>query len=101
MHRLQAVAHVGQRAADDHAHGVVEIGLASSHRGVPLYLLSNAPGFLDRWLRGPAQAKHPFVGRFRDFIVSGHVGCWKPDAAIFELICRTGGFSPQGCSLHR
>jgi 2-haloacid dehalogenase len=63
--------------------------------GVPLYLLSNAPGFLDRWLRGPAQAKHPFVGRFRDFIVSGHVGCWKPDAAIFELICRTGGFSPQ------
>lgn len=63
--------------------------------GVPLYLLSNAPGFLDRWLRGPAQAKHPFVGRFRDFIVSGHVGCWKPDAAIFELTCRTGGFSPQ------
>ena len=63
--------------------------------GVPLYLLSNAPGFLDRWLRGPAQAKHPFVGRFRDFIVSGHVGCWKPDAEIFELTCRRGGFSPQ------
>lgn len=63
--------------------------------GVPLYLLSNAPGFLDRWLRGPARAKHPFVGRFRDFIVSGHVGCWKPDAAIFELACRTGGFSPR------
>ena len=26
MHRLQAVAHVGQRAADDHAHRVIEVG---------------------------------------------------------------------------
>ena len=26
MHRLEAVAHVGQRAADDHAHRVVEVG---------------------------------------------------------------------------
>ena len=25
MHRLQAVAHVGQRPADDHAHGVIEV----------------------------------------------------------------------------
>ena len=63
--------------------------------GVPLYLLSNAPGFLDAWLRGPAQARHPFIGHFRDFVVSGNVRCWKPDAAIFELTCRTGGFSPQ------
>lgn len=63
--------------------------------GVPLYLLSNAPGFLDAWLRGPARTKHPFVGRFRDYVVSGHVGCWKPDAAIFELTCRTGGFRPR------
>ena len=28
VHRLQAVAHVRQRAADDHAHGVIEIGAA-------------------------------------------------------------------------
>ena len=27
LHRLQAVAHIGQRARDDHAHGVVEIRL--------------------------------------------------------------------------
>ena len=26
VHRLQAVAHVGQRAGDDHAHGVIEVG---------------------------------------------------------------------------
>lgn len=63
--------------------------------GVPLYLLSNAPGFLDAWLRGPARRSHPFIGRFRDYVVSGHVRCWKPDAAIYQLVCRTGGFSPQ------
>jgi 2-haloacid dehalogenase len=63
--------------------------------GVPLYLLSNAPGFLDAWLRGPARERHPFVRHFRDFVVSGHVGCWKPDAAIFELTCRRGGFAPE------
>ena len=26
MHRLQPVAHVGQRARHDHAHGVIEVG---------------------------------------------------------------------------
>ncbi len=62
--------------------------------GTPLYLLSNAPGFLDAWLRGPARAKHPFIGRFRDYVVSGHVKCWKPNADIYELVCRTGGFQP-------
>src|SRR5471030_2448061 len=65
-----------------------------SAAGTPLYLLSNAPGFLDAWLRGPARAKHPFIGCFRDFVVSGFVGCWKPDAAIYELVCRAGGFQP-------
>jgi 2-haloacid dehalogenase len=63
--------------------------------GVPLYLLSNAPGFLDAWLRGPGRARHPFIGCFRDYVVSGHVRCWKPDAAIYQLVCRAGGFSPQ------
>jgi hypothetical protein len=28
MHRLQAVADVGQRAPHDHAHGVIEVALA-------------------------------------------------------------------------
>lgn len=62
--------------------------------GIPLYLLSNAPAFLDAWLRGPSHARHPFLGRFRDYVVSGHVRCSKPDAAIYELVCRTGGFQP-------
>lgn len=63
--------------------------------GTPLYLLSNAPAFLDGWLRVDAATTHPFIGCFRDFVVSGLVGCSKPDAAIYDLVCRTGGFQPQ------
>ena len=66
------------------------------HRaGIPLYLLSNAPDFLDAWLRGRGRDRHPFFGLFRDYIVSGRVKCWKPDAAIYDLVCRAGGFRPQ------
>lgn len=63
--------------------------------GTPLYLLSNAPNLLDPWLRGPARERHPFIGHFRDYVVSGLVGHSKPDAAIYELVCRTGGFAPE------
>ncbi|MCW5736532.1 MAG: HAD family phosphatase [Enhydrobacter sp.] len=62
--------------------------------GTPLYLLSNAPNLLDTWLRGPALQRHAFLGRFRDYVVSGLVGHSKPDRAIFDLVCRTGGFEP-------
>src|SRR3712207_8837917 len=31
MHRLQAVAHIGQRPAHDHAHGVIQIGRSEEH----------------------------------------------------------------------
>lgn len=62
--------------------------------GTPLYLLSNAPNLLDVWLRGAARQRHPFLGLFRDYVVSGRVGHSKPDGAIFELVCRTGGFEP-------
>jgi 2-haloacid dehalogenase len=63
--------------------------------GTPLYLLSNAPALLDPWLRGPAHRRHPFIGLFRDYVVSGLVGCSKPDTAIYTLACRTGGFEPD------
>jgi 2-haloacid dehalogenase len=63
--------------------------------GTPLYLLSNAPDLLDRWLRGRARRRHPFIGLFRDYVVSGLVKCSKPDAAIYQLACRTGGFAPH------
>jgi 2-haloacid dehalogenase len=60
----------------------------------PLYLLSNAPGFMDAWLRGPSHRRHPFLRHFHDYFVSGRVGHSKPDAAIYRLVCRTGGFQP-------
>jgi 2-haloacid dehalogenase len=60
----------------------------------PLYLLSNAPAFLDTWARGRGQRRHPFLVCFRDVVVSGLVGCCKPDAAIYQLVCRTGNFQP-------
>jgi 2-haloacid dehalogenase len=62
--------------------------------GTPLFLLSNAPNLLDPWLRGAARQRHPFLGLFRDYVVSGLIGHAKPDAAIYELVCRTGGFQP-------
>ncbi len=63
--------------------------------GTPLYLLSNAPGFMDGWLRGTAHRRHPFLGHFHDYVVSGLVGYSKPDAAIYRLACSRGGFSPE------
>lgn len=60
--------------------------------GTPLFLLSNAPALLDPWLRGAGRQRHPFLGRFRDYVVSGQVGHIKPDRAIYDLVCRTGGF---------
>jgi len=62
--------------------------------GTRLYLLSNAPDLLDAWLRGSATQRHPFLGRFRDYVVSGQVKCSKPDRAIYDLACRVGGFGP-------
>lgn len=62
--------------------------------GTPLYLLSNAPAFLDGWLRGPAHRRHPFLGHFRDYVVSGKVGCAKPGPEIYDLVCRAGRFHP-------
>jgi 2-haloacid dehalogenase len=63
--------------------------------GTPLYLLSNAPAFLDAWARGRGRRQHPFLACFRDVVVSGLVGCCKPDAAIYRLVCRTGNFHPS------
>jgi 2-haloacid dehalogenase len=63
--------------------------------GTPLYLLSNAPDLVDAWLRGPAAQRHPFLGHFRDFVVSGEVKCSKPGRAIYDLACRVGGFRPH------
>jgi 2-haloacid dehalogenase len=63
--------------------------------GTPLYLLSNAPDLLDAWLRGPAVQRHPFLGLFRDYVVSGRIKHSKPDRAIYDHACRVGPFEPE------
>lgn len=80
---------------NDHSFPEMAALVERLHRaGTPLYLLSNAPGFLDDWLRGPGQRRHPFLGCFRDYVVSGRVGHLKPAAAIYDLVCQAGGFAP-------
>jgi 2-haloacid dehalogenase len=67
--------------------------------GTPLHLLSNAPAFMAGWLSGPSHRRHPFLGRFRSYVVSGAVGCAKPDAAIYDLVCRQAGVEPVAAVL--
>lgn len=63
------------------------------HRnGVALYALTNMPaekwpGYKERW---------PVFGLFRDVIVSGEEGVFKPDPAIFRIALeRMGGLQPH------
>src|ERR1700681_4774591 len=60
MHRLQSVADIGQRAADDHRHGIVEIR--------PLHLLFNVDG-LNIQRAGTVAAGRRSEGKFRVLIV--------------------------------
>jgi 2-haloacid dehalogenase len=104
-HRLKAM-HPGKEALIDAFYGrfdemnehtfpdIIALVERLHAAGTPLYLLSNAPDILDTWLRGPARRRHPALGLFRDFVVSGLVKCSKPDAAIYQLACRTGAFEP-------
>jgi hypothetical protein len=62
MHGLQSVAHVGQGAADDHRHGVVEIR--------PLHLLFNVDGLNVRGAGAVAAAGRRSEGEFGVLIVS-------------------------------
>jgi 2-haloacid dehalogenase len=65
----------------------------------PLFLLSNAPAFVDSWLRGPSRRRHPFLGLFRDYVVSGAVGCAKPQPAIYDLVCKAAACRPRDAVL--
>ncbi|MBM3569941.1 MAG: HAD family phosphatase [Alphaproteobacteria bacterium] len=59
--------------------------------GRPLYALSN-------WSAETfpiAQDLYPFLGWFRDIVVSGQEKIVKPDARIFEIMIRRGGLDPR------
>jgi 2-haloacid dehalogenase len=61
---------------------------------VPLVLLSNAPALLETWVRGTGRSRHRFIGLFQDYVVSGTVGCAKPQAEIYQLACRRSSLEP-------
>ena len=54
MHRLQPVAHIGQRARHDHAHRVIEVGA--------LHLLFDGDGrYVERRRRGGRRGQSGFL----------------------------------------
>jgi 2-haloacid dehalogenase len=61
---------------------VVEILAELRDRETPLYALSNwsAETFVSQ------PARHPFLGWFRDIVVSGQEGVIKPDPRIFQIL---------------
>ncbi len=70
--------------------GSVEVLRDLSAAGVPVYALSN-------WSAGKfpvARARYPFLGWFRDVVISGEVGMVKPDPAIFRLLLDRHGLRP-------
>ena len=68
--------------------------LETLHRcDVPLYALTN-------WsaeLFPIARRRFEFLRLFRGIVVSGEEQLIKPDAAIFELLCRRHGLTPERC----
>ncbi len=59
--------------------------------GVPVHALSNfGVGSFD-----VARAHYPFLDEFDRRYVSGHLGCMKPDAAIYQILEDDTGLPPE------
>ena len=70
--------------------GTVELLGDLRAAGVPLYALSN-------WSAGKyaiARTRYPFLGWFRDVVISGEVGVIKPDPSIFRLLLERHRLDP-------
>ncbi|MCA0434530.1 MAG: HAD family phosphatase [Proteobacteria bacterium] len=73
--------------------GTVAILEELDARGAPLYAVTN-------WASdtfAETRRRFSFLDRFRDIVVSGDEKIIKPDAAIFELLCRRNGLEPGDC----
>jgi 2-haloacid dehalogenase len=71
--------------------GTVEVLEELRAAGVPTYVLSNASA--ETWPF--AVERFGFLGRFEGVLLSGEVGVAKPDAAIFDELCRRFGVRPE------
>ena len=70
---------------------VVAIVRGLSERCVPVYGLSNMSAATFSYL----SQRYDHWTLFRDIVISGEVKLIKPDAAIFEYICRRNGLEPS------
>jgi 2-haloacid dehalogenase len=73
--------------------GTVDILHELHGQGVPLFAITN-------W-NGPkyheTKPRFPFLGKFRDVVVSGDERLLKPDPAIFHLLLKRNGLNAQDC----
>jgi 2-haloacid dehalogenase len=58
--------------------------------GTPLYALTNWGADTFPW----ARQTYPFLGHFRDIVVSGEERLLKPDPRIFQVLLQRGRFAP-------
>lgn len=72
--------------------GTVAILEQLRQAGVPLYAITN---FASDTLR-LAQQHWPFLGRFRDVVISGDEKVLKPDRRIFDILVERNGLAREG-----
>jgi 2-haloacid dehalogenase len=75
--------------AEPHAEMVSALGRLHA-AGTPLYALTNWGADTFPW----ARRQYPFLGQFRDIVVSGEERLLKPDPRFFQVLFRRGGFAP-------
>lgn len=60
---------------------------------MPLYAVTN----FSASKYAETRPRFPFLGRFRDVVVSGHEGMVKPDPAIYRLCLDRNGLAAGDC----
>ena len=73
--------------------GSVSILEELKDRGTPLYAITNWHQTKFRETRD----RYPFLGHFRDIVVSGYERVLKPDPAIFHLLLDRNGLAASDC----
>jgi 2-haloacid dehalogenase len=71
----------------------VDILHALAAKAVPLYAITNFNGPKFR----EARQRFPFLGKFRDIVVSGDEKILKPDPAIYTLLLTRNGLKAGDC----
>jgi 2-haloacid dehalogenase len=73
--------------------GTVEIFEELAARNAPLYAITNWNG--DKFRE--TKLRFPFLGKFRDIVVSGDEKLLKPDASIYNVLLARNGLAAADC----